>query len=197
MTKVMCLLGSPRAQATSTALAQHFAERAQQEGAEVEVVELSALNFNGCRNLFHCKTGDTHCGQQDDLAPVLQRIHEVDILLLASPIYFTDLSALLKQAIDRFFSFFRDDYVTNPEKSRLPPGKSLVMTLVQGEPETRCGDVFERYGRPFAMLGFEDRHLLRGCGLRDAGAIAERPELLSEAEHLAHRLVTARLGTAL
>ena len=38
---------------------------------------------------------------------------------------------------------------------------------------------------------------LRGCGLREAGAIAGRPELLAEAEHLAHRLVTARLGAAL
>ena len=83
------------------------------------------------------------------------------------------------------------------KKTRLTPGKSLVMALVQGEPETRCDDVFERYGRPFGMLGFEDRHLLRGCGLREAGAIAERPELLAEAEHLAHRLVTARLGAAL
>lgn len=197
MTKLLCLLGSPRADANSSKLAQHFATTAEAEGAEVQMVKLAELAFGGCRNLFHCKTAGERCGQSDDLSVVLDKIHEADILLLASPIYFTDVSGLLKAAIDRFFSFFRADYVTNPEKSRLPPGKSLVMALIQGEPETRCADVFGRYGRPFAMLGFKDRHLLRGCGLREAGAIAGRPELLAEAEHLAHRLVTARQGTAL
>ena len=197
MTKLLCLLGSPRADANSTALAQHFASSAEAEGAEVEMVQLAELAFSGCRNLFHCKTAGERCGQNDDLSAVLDQIHQADIVLLASPIYFTDVSGLLKAAIDRFFSFFRADYVTNPEKSRLAPGKSLVMALVQGEPETRCADVFERYGRPFGMLGFEDRHLLRGCGLREAGAIAGRPELLAEAEHLAHRLVTAWLGAAI
>ena len=197
MTRLLCLLGSPRDKANSSALARHFADTAKAEGAEVEVVPLASLAFSGCQNLMRCKTGASRCGQEDAFTPVLQGIHEADILLLASPIYFTDVSGLLKQAIDRFFSFFRDDYVTNPEKSRLPPGKSLVMALVQGEPETRCADVFERYGRPFGMLGFEDRHLLRACGLREANAISGRPELLDEAAQLAHRLVTARLGTML
>ncbi|HMB76134.1 MAG TPA: hypothetical protein VKN76_07015, partial [Kiloniellaceae bacterium] len=99
--------------------------------------------------------------------------------------------------LDRFFSFLRDDYVTNPEKSRLPAGKSLVMILTQGEPETHCADVFERYGRAFDFLGFKDRHLLRACRLREPDAVTHYPELLAEARQLAHRLVTARLGTVL
>lgn len=197
MTTLVSLLGSPRAPSNSSLIAQSFARSAAAEGAKVTTAPLKDLNFKGCRNLFQCKTGSAFCGQEDDLTPLLQEIHEADILLLASPIYFTDVSSLMKQAIDRFFSFFRDDYVTNPEKTRLAPGKSLVLVLTQGEPETQCSDVFERYGRAFNMLGFEDRHLLRACRLRAPDAITQHPELLEEAEHLAHRLVTARLGTSL
>jgi len=198
MTKLLCLLGSPRRPSNSSLIAEHFAQGAAAEGAEVTVAALADLSFNGCRNLFHCKTGGTGCGQRDDLTPLLQQIYEADILLLASPIFFTDVSSQMKQAIDRFFSFFREDYVTNPtNKTRLPAGKSLVMILTQGEPEFRSGDVFERYGRSFAMLGFQDRHLMRACRLRAADAVAKHPELLAEARQLAHRLVTARLGTAL
>lgn len=195
MTKLLCLLGSPRSPSNSTLIAQNFAESAAADEAEVTTAMLKDLNFNGCKNLFHCKNGYEICGQADDLTPLLAEIHACDILLLAAPIYFTDVSSLMKQVIDRFFSFFRDDYVTNPEKTRLAPGKSLVMVLTQGEPEKQCSDVFERYGRPFGMLGFEDRHLLRACRLRDPEAVAQHPELLEEARHLAHRLVTARLGT--
>ena len=197
MTKVLCLLGSPRRPSNSSLIAQSFAESAAAEGATVTTAVLGELAFSGCRNLFHCKTGGLHCGLKDDLTALLDEIYGTDILLLASPIYFTDVSSQMKQAIDRFYSFFREDYVTNPEKTRLPPGKSLVMILTQGEPETRCADVFERYGRSFGYLGFEDRHLMRACRLRAADAVSQYPELLAEAGQLAHRLVTARLGTLL
>lgn len=197
MTSVLCLCGSPRRPSNSSLIAESFAEGAAAEGAAVTTVALGELAFNGCRNLFHCKTGGTACGQNDDLTPVLQQLADTDVLVLASPIYFTDVSSQMKQAIDRFFSFLRDDYVTNPEKSRLPPGKSLVMILTQGEAETHCTDVFDRYGRAFEFLGFKDRHLIRACRLRAADAVTHYPELLIEARKLAHHLVTARLGTLL
>ncbi len=79
MTKLLCLLGSPRARANSTALARRFASSAEAESAEVQVVKLAELAFSGCRNLFHCKTAGERCGQNDDLSAVLDQIHQADI----------------------------------------------------------------------------------------------------------------------
>ena len=110
--KTICLLGSPRRGGNSDALAARFTEKAISLGGSVKVYTLSDLDYNGCLNLFRCKNGLSHCGQTDDLTSVLEAIVDSQVLVLASPIYFTNLSGQLKLVIDRFFSFFTPDYTT-------------------------------------------------------------------------------------
>lgn len=182
--QVACLLGSPR-DGNSGRIARRFCERAQAAGARVEIFPLTDLAFSGCRNLFHCKTAGDRCGLNDDLTPVLEAVRAADILLLASPVYFTDISSSLKAAIERFFSFFVPDYATNPVKSRLTPGKTLVFVQTQGEPESAYGDLMERYAKSFRMLGYGDFHLIRAAGVREPDAVAERPEVWARVDEVA------------
>ena len=69
----VCLLGSPRRDCNSDTLASYFVEQAKARGASVDTCALSEMNYNGCKNLFRCKTDLTHCGQTDDLTPFLSR----------------------------------------------------------------------------------------------------------------------------
>ena len=189
MTEIVCLLGSPRGEGNSAELARLFCQSAQTEGASVTRFDLASLSFSGCRALFHCKTAGERCGLDDELSAALEAIRAADIVVLASPVYFTDVSSHLKACIDRWFSFFVPDYLTNPQKSRLTPGKHLVFILTQGEPEERCADIFPRYERPFAMLGFEDCHLIRACGVREPGEVRQHSTVIARAESLARQLV--------
>ena len=57
------------------------------------------------RELLRCKTIDGRnygrCAVQDDLAPILKKIEEVDILILASPIYFGTVTGAMRSFMER------------------------------------------------------------------------------------------------
>ncbi len=175
-------MGSPRRGGNSDTLAQHFCERAAQHGAEIEQFALSELSYNGCQNHFRCKQDLSHCVQQDDLTPVLDAISQAQVLVLASPVYFTNVTGILKLAIDRFFSFFVPDYPTAEKKSRLSSGRQLVFIQTQGEPEERYRDLMDSYSASFNYLGFEQQHLVRAWGVREPSDVAANVDFLKECD---------------
>jgi len=182
------LKGSPRQGGNSDALADLFRVEAEGWGAAVQEVKLIDLTYQGCINLFHCKTGGDTCGQVDDLTPVLAAIAQAQVLVLASPVYFTSISGQLKLAMDRFFSFLVPDYVTNPDKSRLGHGRHLVFLQTQGEPETRYRDLLASFQASFAGLGFDHHHLVRAVGVREPGDVAGQADYQQDCAAVARRV---------
>ena len=83
-------------------------------GAKVQAFSLNKLTYRGCQACMACKTGSETCVMKDDLAKVLKAVSQCDILVLASPIYYGDLSSQLKAFVDRTFSFLTADYTANP-----------------------------------------------------------------------------------
>ena len=94
--KVTCLLGSPREKGNSAALAKKFCKTAESLGASIRTVSLNTLNFRGCQGCMACKTKLDKCALEDDLTEVLEAIRETDVLVLASPVYYWDVSSQLK-----------------------------------------------------------------------------------------------------
>lgn len=188
MTRIICLLGSPRKGGNSDVLAQHFVAAARENGAQIEIHALRDLQFQGCINLMDCKTGGETCGQNDDMLPVLASIQAADVVVLASPIYFCNISGLAKQAVDRFFSFFVPDYVTATEPSRLGRKKSFVLIQTQGEGVDRYGDLLGQYGPALDKMGFARRTLIRSCGVRNPGDVNQDAMALEHAVAIAREL---------
>lgn len=184
----VCLLGSPRRGCNSDLLAGRFAQQAEKLGSSVEIFALSELSYNGCVNLFHCKQGSEHCGQVDDLTPVLEAIRQAEVLVLATPVYFTSISGQLKLALDRFFSFFVPDYPTAEIKTRLTQGRHLVFLQTQGEPEHRYVDLMESFSASFKGLGYDHHHLVRAWGVRNPGDINEHSPVLEECDETAVKI---------
>lgn len=75
--------------------------------AEVEMIDLYDLHYTGCKSCFACKLigGQSHgkCAIKDDLGPVLDKILAADVLLLATPIYFGDVSGMTKCFLERLW----------------------------------------------------------------------------------------------
>lgn len=184
----VCLLGSPRREGNSDVLAQRFLHQASLCGATSETFALSDFNYNGCKNLFHCKQGADRCGQEDDLTPVLQAVSKAQVLVLATPVYFTSVSGQLKLAIDRFFSFFVPDYPTAEKKSRLSSGRHLVFLQTQGEPEDKYAGLMESFSASFSGLGFNHQHLVRACEVRNPSDIHHASSVLRDCDTVATRI---------
>jgi multimeric flavodoxin WrbA len=190
--KVLCLLGSPRKKSNSSTIATRFADTAEKLGAEVKTYTLNDLKYRGCQACMACKKKLEKCALKDDLAEVLAAVQESDVLVMASPVYFGEVSSQLKAFIDRLFSFLKPDYLTNPNPVRLPPGKKLVFALAQGEADEQLfSHIFPNYDYFMKWYGFNESYLVRACGVREAGDIDNRQDILTLAEETARKVCSA------
>jgi len=190
--KIVTLLGSPRSTGNSTAIANQITGTAARLGAETRTFELNRLSYRGCQGCYSCKKGLDRCVLEDDLTEVLSAVSEADGVVLASPVYFGDVTAQLKGFIDRSFSYLKPDYVTNPQPSRLSP-KKLVFVLTQGHPDERLfGDIYPRFSGFLQWLGFADSRLVRACGIGPGMSDAVPENILKQAEETARQLVGCR-----
>ena len=187
--KIVTLLGSPRTNGNSSTIARHIGATAETLGAENRVFELNRLTYRGCQGCLACKKGHETCVLKDDLAEVMAAVHEADAVVLASPVYYGDITAQLKGYFDRTYSYLKADYMTNPEPSRLGQ-KKLVFVLTQGHPdETLFADIFPRYDMFLKWQGFTDTRLIRACGVGPMNVDAVPEASLKEAEEAARALV--------
>jgi multimeric flavodoxin WrbA len=186
--KIVCLLASPRAKGNSTAIAERFLDKAEGHGAEVRTFSLNTLTYRGCQGCMVCKTKLDRCVLKDDLAEALDAVRTTDILVIATPVYWCDVNAQLKTFIDRTYSYLVPDYLTNPEPSRLSPGKKLVFILAQGGDEDLYTDIYPRYQIIFKWLGFMDTTFIRACSVRDMDDVKSRDDIMTSAEQAAERI---------
>jgi multimeric flavodoxin WrbA len=187
--KILSLLGSPRSGKNSASIANRFTETAASLGAEILTVELNQLSYRGCQGCYACKKGLDHCVLEDDLTVVLAAVHDADLVLLASPVYFGDVTAQLKGFIDRSYSFLKPEYMTSREPSRLSP-KKLVFVLTQGQPDgSLFADIFTRYEGFLKWMGFTETRLIRACGYGPLTVDAIPDNILKQAEDAAREMV--------
>ena len=100
MKKVLILSGSPRKNGNSDILCDEFARGAAEAGNHVEKIRVSEKNIGFCRACYACR-GTGVCAIKDDMAEILQKMIDADVLVLASPVYFYSIDAQLKALIDR------------------------------------------------------------------------------------------------
>ncbi|WP_415718296.1 flavodoxin family protein [Maridesulfovibrio sp.] len=174
--KVTVVNGSGRKKGNSHAIVEGFCGNLPKD-ATVNTYELSAMNYTGCIGCMSCKGKAERCVIKDDLTPVYEEMHESDIVVLSSPVYFGDVSGQAKQFIDRLYHLFTPDFhdaldqggTKNLSKrySRLQEGVKLVFVLAQGAvQEDLYADIQQRYTQFFEFLGFSEVHTIRGIGDR-------------------------------
>lgn len=97
---VLVINGSPRAKGNSDILCDEFIRGAEEAGHQVEKISLREKKIFPCKACYACfRTGS--CVQKDDMAEILRKAENADVLLLASPTYFLTMSGQMKVMIDR------------------------------------------------------------------------------------------------
>lgn len=98
--KVLVISASPRKKGNSDLLCDEFIKGAVTAGNEVEKVFLSDLKINYCTGCGVCNN-TSRCVLTDDMKAVLDKMVAVDVIVLATPVYFYTMDAQLKTLIDR------------------------------------------------------------------------------------------------
>ena len=148
--KVLVLNGSPRPKGNTAQMIGAFKAGAEAAGHTVDVVDVCRKNIHGCLACEYCHTkGEGKCFQKDDMQEIYGLLPTTDMLVLASPIYYHNISGQLKCVIDRFYAAL---YPTAPERL-----KNVAMFLSSGDPEMYDGAQFSYEGDFLGYLGLEDK----------------------------------------
>ena len=122
--KVIIFLGSPRKHSYTTALAREAGRGATEAGLEVKEYDLNDSGIRGCQGCYYCR--ETYgCATKDYLAPMYQDIAEARAVIVASPIYFYQVTGQTKLWMDRMFPMIDGDF------SPRQPGKKAITIFSQ------------------------------------------------------------------
>lgn len=58
----------------------------------------------GCSQCDDCKSNGGNCTKKDDTADIINKIYKADLVIIASPVYWWNVTGQLKTLIDKFYS---------------------------------------------------------------------------------------------
>lgn len=125
MTKQVYIInGSPRKNWNTYKMCENFANGVKSTGNNAEIINLYDIDFKGCRACSACKLKNGKnkniCSFPDELKGILNKISMADGICLATPIYFGDVSGVMKMFIERLiYPFVKFDKQYTP----IPPKK--------------------------------------------------------------------------
>ena len=155
---ILVLNGSPRPRGNTAALVDAFAEGAREAGHAVEVLDVARMDIAGCRGCEFCHTkGDGACAIHDDMERIYARWNEVDLLVLASPVYYGSFSAQLHAAIHRTYAL---------DKPKRVSKMALILSSGAREVYVACERIYHGFIQGY--FGAED------CGVFTAAGAENR-----------------------
>ncbi len=187
--KILAIAGSPRRGGNTDLLLDQAVAGANSAGGEVERVVLSKLKIAPCIECNRCfKTG--RCAVKDDFQQLYDQVLDADAIMLASPIFFMNVSGQTKAFIDRFQCFWALRHVLNSSVP-LPPGgekRRAIFLSTAGFAGTKF-DCTLLTVRAF-LSTIEAKLIDTLCinGIDDRGEVSGHPETLEQAYALGRRL---------
>jgi multimeric flavodoxin WrbA len=179
--KILILSASPKKDGNTAALVEWFSQGARSQGAKVEIVQTAFLKYKttGCTSCRTCQNTDKYeCVVDDEAKPVLAKMAKVDVIVMATPLYFFSASAQLKLIFDRMFSLYKWDNQAG-----------TMQTVLKGKTFVLIASAFEDVGldaleKPFALTarytGMEFKSLLvPNAGV--SGDIKNKPDIREKA----------------
>jgi len=101
--KVVAFNGSPRKDGNTAILVRHVFEELEKEGIETELVQLAGRSLAGCLGCYRCwENLDQRCAQtKDEVNEYISKMVQADGIILASPVYYADVTARMKALMER------------------------------------------------------------------------------------------------
>jgi len=130
MSKIVILDGGPRKTMNTAQMIEAFKQGVQSVSDQIEIqhVRLYDLNYKGCMSCMACKIkgkASNICCFKDELKPVLDEVAYADGIVLASPIYMGETTAMLHA----FFERWTFPWLSYKDYSNTPPKHMPVVAI--------------------------------------------------------------------
>jgi multimeric flavodoxin WrbA len=102
---ILVLNGSPRPSGSTSAMVNAFSEGAMENGHNVTVLPVCQKKITGCMGCEYCHTkSDGKCAQKDDMQDIYPLLQMSNMIVLASPIYYHNITGQLQCFISRLYA---------------------------------------------------------------------------------------------
>ena len=179
--KILALQGSPRKKGNTDRVLDEMIKGAEDNGHEVKKYFLAGLDIAPCSGCELCAKGHD-CRFEDGGTEIINQLCEGAGVILASPIYFGQMTAQAKTIVDRFYSIFN-----NPDKKF--DGKA-AMIFTHAFPDK---NIYEPYiklteAQPF-MNNTELEYIetLEVAGVKNIGDVENNEEDLKKAYEIGQK----------
>ncbi len=186
---ILAFMGSPRMGGNTDILLTSFLEAAESRGADVTRINLATQNISPCTECGGCdKTGT--CVLQDDMTDIYPSIAAADALIVASPIFFYNITAYTQALVERSQACWVSKYVLR--KGFLGGKRRIGIFLSLGATKGKL--LFDgvlrviRYFFDAVDADFAGSLLYRGIEKR--GEVRIHPSALEEAQTLGRALAS-------
>ena len=168
---IVILNGSPRKTGNTSALVKAFTEGAESAGHTVTEFFLDSMDIHGCKGCFGGHSSrECPCVQKDDMAKIYPAVKDCDVVVLASPLYYWNMSGQLRTAVDRLFALEESD-------GNLLRGNGRASALLMAAEGHGFEDAVLYYDHLMEHLRWKNLgHVLAG-GNMNTGDIQGKPEL--------------------
>lgn len=169
--RILILNGSPRKNGNTSALVRKFSEGAEKSGNIVTEFFLDKMNIHGCKGCFGGKSEKEYpCVQKDDMSKIYSTFKESDVIVLATPLYFWNMSGQLRITIDRLFALEENG-------SNFLRGNGKASILLMAAEGYDFDDVLSYYKHLLNHLKWENRGCVLAGGNNKVGDILGKIEL--------------------
>lgn len=126
--KIVVINGSPKGSNGSTnVMVKAFLKGARMVGADALNIFLTEKQIQHCKGCHTCWTrGPGQCVIGDDMLQILPLMGGANIIVFASPVYFGNISGMLKVFMDRMTMIGGPSQQENTSKDKTPPAASAV-----------------------------------------------------------------------
>ena len=176
--KILAIVGSPRLEGNTNYLVDQALVEATKLGAQTEKVILHQYKVNPCLGHDDCASFKS-CQQKDDANWILERFREADGVILATPVYYYNVSAQMKTFIDRNYFFYTHNQGY----------KAKVVGIIVVAGEEGIEDTLHTLGKFANELGVEEDKRFVVSGYADKlGEVQQNLPLVKAAQELGRHM---------
>jgi multimeric flavodoxin WrbA len=186
---VLGLQGSPRKKGNTRFLLDRFLDASRKLGARTVMVDADRRNIIPCRELTACERKG-FCPLKDDMKDdIYSLITEADVIVVATPVFFYNMTAQLKALIDRCQVFWARKYRFKLKE----PGSAQRRGILLSVGASRGKQLFEaielstRYFFDAVSVHYDGSLTYRG--MENAGDLAAHVPVEKEVHQVVERVV--------
>ena len=159
---VLIISGSPRKGGNTDLLCDAFARGAEEVGGRVEKVFLADYRIDYFSEADEQRVGNRANEAEDDVPMLVDKMVQADVIVLASPVYYMNITGQLKTFIDRTFGRYRE-----------MKDKEFFYLTACADPEESTADWAINGCRGFVMClpNPTERGMVKAIGMGRKGAV--------------------------